>query len=105
MTDTERLDALEKLLWDKRIGNGVLLYPVTVSGKRMVQMYDIEDSLAGGRYLGEESGSLRSAIDEAVSRLECTEPFSRCLDCDDRGGCERYREHRGNARLQDGGDK
>jgi hypothetical protein len=29
----------------------------------------------------------------------CTEPFSRCLDCDDRGGCERYREHRGNARL------
>jgi hypothetical protein len=27
----------------------------------------------------------------------CTEPFSRCLDCDERGGCERYREHRGNA--------
>jgi hypothetical protein len=26
----------------------------------------------------------------------CTEPFSRCLDCDERGGCERYREHRGN---------
>ena len=26
----------------------------------------------------------------------CTEPFSRCLDCDERDGCERYREHRGN---------
>ena len=73
MTDTQRLDALEKLLWDKRIGNGILLYPGTVSGKRMVQMFDVEDSDPVGRDLVDEAGSLRSAIDEAVGRLECTE--------------------------------
>ena len=71
MNDTERIDALERLLWDGRVGNGVAIVPCTrtSTGQRLVSLVDLGDE--DGSYLGDELTAtvptLREAIDRAVT--------------------------------------
>jgi hypothetical protein len=67
VTDTERLDKLEKLIWSDRVGNGVALFPClnAVSKKKGVTIDDLGDQ--DGSDLGESltltCPNLREAID------------------------------------------
>ena len=71
MTDTERIDALERLIWSDTTANGLVIFPVIISctGERRVALQDLGDE--DGSNLGEEltapQSTLRDAIDEACS--------------------------------------
>ena len=71
MNDTERLDALERLLWDGRVGNGIAIFPCTEkkTGRRLVSLTDLgnEDGSNLGDELTESVPTLREAIDLAVA--------------------------------------
>ncbi|MEI6971633.1 MAG: hypothetical protein WCL44_08965, partial [bacterium] len=71
MTDTERIDALERLLWDGSVGNGIAIFPCTENktGRRLVSLTDLgdEDGSNLGQELTETVPTLREAIDLAVS--------------------------------------
>jgi hypothetical protein len=71
MTDTERIDALERLLWSDSIGNGIVIFPCTEhqTGRRLVSLTDLgdEDGSNLGEELTETVPTLREAIDLAVS--------------------------------------
>jgi len=71
MTDTERIDALERLLWSGSIGNGIAVFPCIESktGRRRVSLTDLggEDGSNLGEELTESVPTLREAIDRAVS--------------------------------------
>jgi hypothetical protein len=95
MTDTERLDWLQR--------NRCSVDFASTIGDWVVQ--------SAGQVVGNigRGCTAREAIDNAMISTTppaapiippCTEPFSRCLDCDDRGGCERYREHRANTGIE-----
>ena len=91
MTDTERIDALERLLWGGSVGNGIAIFPCTENktGRRLVSLTDLGDE--DGSNLGEELTktvpTLREAIDLAVSANAPAEARrSRSLQPD--VGCE-----------------
>jgi hypothetical protein len=74
LTDTERIDALERLLRSGSIGNGIAIFPCTEikTGRRLVSLADLggEDGSNLGEELTEAVSTLREAIDLAVSALE-----------------------------------
>ena len=72
--DSNLLDALEKILWSKRLGNGLAIFPVTNAREEQLG-YMVQDlGEERGKNLGEElTGSrktLREVLKEAIESLE-----------------------------------
>ena len=67
MTDTDRLDKLEKLLWSDKVGNGIAIFPVVgaLNKERGVTIDDLgeEDGSNLGPELTNKKATLREAID------------------------------------------
>ncbi|MCK5606266.1 hypothetical protein KAR91_30480 [Candidatus Pacearchaeota archaeon] len=67
MTDTERLDKLEDLIWGERVGSGIALFPTRNihTGEKGVTIDDLgeEDGSNLGDELTEKKPTLREAID------------------------------------------
>jgi len=71
MNDTERIDALERLLWVGSVGNGIAIFPCAENktGEHRVFLFDLgnEDGSNLGDELTESVPTLREAIDLAVA--------------------------------------
>jgi hypothetical protein len=69
MTDTERLDKLEALIWSNKVGNGLVIFPSRNSktGVERVCLQDLGDE--DGSNLGEELTDLKPTIREAIDAL------------------------------------
>lgn len=70
MNDTERIDALERLVWSERCGAGIAIFPVientTAEGGITLMDLGNEDGSHLGEDLSEAVPTLREAIDLAV---------------------------------------
>jgi len=71
MTDTERIDALETLLWSDRIGNGLAIFPCFLppSDVKHLILQDLGDE--NGLNLGEDLTlgrlTLRAVLDDLIT--------------------------------------
>ena len=70
MTDSQRINALERMLWSDGIGNGIAIFPCTDSAtrKKQVSLVDLgdEDGSHLGCDLSPDMPTLREAIDAAI---------------------------------------
>lgn len=69
MTDTERLNKLETLMWSSSIGNGLVIYPSrnAQTGEEKVCIQDLGEE--DGSNLGEELTELKPTLREAIDAL------------------------------------
>ena len=69
MTDTERLDKLEKIIWSDKVGNGVALFPSINASSRApgVTIDDLGDQ--DGSDLGESLTLTHPTLREAIDSL------------------------------------
>jgi hypothetical protein len=70
MTDTQRLDALERLLWqDKPLTVGLVLMPfsLTKNNERRIECCDLVDESVGLGASAKSALTLREAIDNLIN--------------------------------------
>lgn len=69
MTDTERLDKLETLVWSSKIGNGLVIFPsiTAKTGVKNIVLHDLGDE--DGSNIGDELSSLKPSLREAIDAV------------------------------------